>query len=222
MVLILYLKDGFGAVPQLPQPATGNFMTMRSSVISPTSRRILHFDRYTTGILTVSHSGGNLTLASSNPFDKPVINPALLTTEFDIQTAVQSMKDVQTFVSGTAWNGFILAPFGDLSNVTTDELKAAYARKYTVSFFHPVGTAAMSPSNAKWGVVNPDLTLKGANKLRIVDASVFVSPWVFRTCRIRSSLMSILLQPTIPECHTQAVVYTVAERAADLIVRANS
>jgi choline dehydrogenase len=33
----------------------------------------------------------------------------------------------------------------------------------------------MSPKGSGWGVVDPDLLVKGVNGLRIVDASVFVS-----------------------------------------------
>jgi choline dehydrogenase-like flavoprotein len=41
--------------------------------------------------------------------------------------------------------------------------------------FHPTGTAAMSPKGADWGVVDPDLKVKGVEGLRIVDGSVLVS-----------------------------------------------
>ncbi|PBK63865.1 hypothetical protein ARMSODRAFT_962604 [Armillaria solidipes] len=54
----------------------------------------------------------------------------------------------------------------------------------------------MSPADASWGVVNPDLKLKGAKGVRIVDASVL---------------------PLVPSGHTQVPVYIIAERAADLI-----
>lgn len=124
-----------------------------------------------------------MTLASNDPFDKPLINPALLTTEFDTATLIQSVKDTYTLLSTPAWSGFIAGPYGPLVNVTTDELLLEYTRNHTVHLSHPVGTAAMSPPKADWGVVNPDLTLKGAKGLRIVDASIFVSyishPYVY-------------------------------------------
>jgi choline dehydrogenase-like flavoprotein len=44
-----------------------------------------------------------------------------------------------------------------------------------ISAWHPVGTAPMSPRNAKYAVVDPDLKVKGVQGLRIADASVMVS-----------------------------------------------
>jgi len=40
---------------------------------------------------------------------------------------------------------------------------------------HAVGTASMSPKGVSWGVVDPDLTVKKVQGLRIVDASVLAS-----------------------------------------------
>ena len=56
---------------------------------------------------------------------------------------------------------------------TDDELDD-YIRQGAVSFFHPVATAAMSPVGAGWGVVDPDLRVKGVLGLRVVDAAVAV------------------------------------------------
>jgi choline dehydrogenase-like flavoprotein len=44
-----------------------------------------------------------------------------------------------------------------------------------ITVWHPVGSAAMTAKNAGFGVVNPDLTVKGVKGLRVIDASVFVS-----------------------------------------------
>ena len=67
-----------------------------------------------------------------------------------------------------------MSPFGGLS-ATTDADIDDYIRGIASSVFHPVGTAAMSRSSSKSGVVDQNLLVKGADGLRIVDASVFVS-----------------------------------------------
>ncbi len=116
-------------------------------------------------------------------------------------------EHAQQFVTASSWDGYILSP---LTNVTEDTL-----RDGALITFHPVSTASMSPVGADWGVVNPDLLLKGAKGVRIVDASVLVS--------LPISITSGYLryrQPFVPAAHTQAPVYAFAERAADLIKQA--
>ncbi|KAI0054405.1 aryl-alcohol-oxidase from pleurotus Eryingii, partial [Artomyces pyxidatus] len=60
----------------MPAPVTGNYMLIASNVITPTSR-------------------GSITLASKNPFDSPVIDPALLNSAFDIFAVREAMKAVR-------------------------------------------------------------------------------------------------------------------------------
>lgn len=60
-------------------------------------------------------------------------------------------------------------------NVTSDKELDTYIRSVAATFTHGVGSAAMSPRDASWGVVDPDMRVKGTNGLRIVDASIFVS-----------------------------------------------
>lgn len=121
-----------------------------------------------------------MTLASSDPFADPLINPGYLTSEFDIFAMVQALKDAQKFIEARPWANFVVAPFGDLANATTDDALALYARNFGITINHSIGTARMSPVGAKWGVVDPDLVLKGVKGVRVVDASVFVSiPNVF-------------------------------------------
>ncbi|KAL9080881.1 MAG: hypothetical protein Q9159_007488 [Coniocarpon cinnabarinum] len=66
--------------------------------------------------------------------------------------------------------------------------------------YHPTGTAAMMPQDMG-GVVDPNLLVYGTQNLRIVDASI---------------------QPLIPAAHMEAVVYAVAEKAADIIKAAQA
>jgi choline dehydrogenase-like flavoprotein len=86
----------------------------------------------------------------------------------------ESVKTTKRFLAAPAWSDYIIAPVGAL-NATTDDEIDAYVRGLTTTIFHPVGTAGMAAKDANVGVVNPDLTLKGADGLRIVDASIFVS-----------------------------------------------
>ncbi|KAJ7583798.1 hypothetical protein C8J56DRAFT_863270 [Mycena floridula] len=158
-------------------PPPGNFLTMTMRVVSPTSR-------------------GSVQLNTTNPLDSPLIDPAFLTTEFDIFTFREAVKDAFRFLSAPAWKGYVVAPTGDLAKATNDELLEQYIRNNSATSAHLVGTASMTSRAADYGVVDPDLKLKGLKGLRIVDASVL---------------------PFVPSAHTQAAVYVVAERASDMI-----
>lgn len=61
--------------------------------------------------------------------------------------------------------------------MTTDEELDAYIRKISTAIHHAVGTSRMASRDSPTeGVVNPDLTVKGTHGLRVIDASIFVSP----------------------------------------------
>ncbi|KAF5355518.1 hypothetical protein D9758_006375 [Tetrapyrgos nigripes] len=167
---LLFGNGGLSAHP----PASGNFLSVNAAVSSPVSR-------------------GEITLNTSNPLDYPLINFNLLSSEYDLFTMREAFKAATRFVSSPSWAGYILAP---PTNATTDEELDQYIRMTTITEDHPVGTCSMSPKGASWGVVDPDLKVKGLRGLRVVDASVF---------------------PRIPSAHTQAATYAVAERASDLI-----
>lgn len=96
----------------------------------------------------------------------------------------EAFNIVYTFLNASVWDGYILAsPAGlpsvsDFFTMNATDLNAqleAYIRNQTGTSAHPVGTVAMSAHNATYGVVDPDLRVKGVDGLRVVDASVFVS-----------------------------------------------
>ncbi|KAJ7856722.1 aryl-alcohol-oxidase from pleurotus Eryingii [Mycena olivaceomarginata] len=142
-------------------------------------------------------SGGSITLNTSNPFDAPLIDPGLLVDDYDVFAMRVAIKKAVKFVSAEAWKGFVIRPLENLAQaLTSDEALEAYIRETVISSAHPVGSAAMSPKEAKWGVVGPDLLLKGATGIRVIDASVM---------------------PYVPSGHTQAPTYAIAERGSDLL-----
>ncbi|PBK84346.1 alcohol oxidase [Armillaria gallica] len=120
----------------------------------------------------------------------PLINPNFLSHPQDMTVMQHGLAGAQRFLSAPVWEDYVL---GISTNITDLEGSIRNAAR---SIYHPVSTASMSARDADWGVVDPDLKLKKAVGVRVVDASVL---------------------PYVPAGHTQAAVYAIAERAADLI-----
>ncbi|KAJ7653287.1 OPT oligopeptide transporter protein-domain-containing protein [Mycena polygramma] len=140
-------SGSFGSV----QP--GHFFAISTDVVTPTSR-------------------GSIRLNSSNPLDPPLIDPGLLSSEFDLLAMREGVKMARKFVTAPVWKGYILGEIPGFANATTDSALEEYIRNTAGTSSHLVGSAAMTAKNAGYGVVDPDLRLKGASGLRIIDASV--------------------------------------------------
>ncbi|KAH6904197.1 GMC oxidoreductase-domain-containing protein [Coprinopsis sp. MPI-PUGE-AT-0042] len=134
-------------------------------------------------ILLTPTSRGTLTLNASDPLGDPLIDLGMLTSDFDIRALHQGIAGV-------------LSLRDPLSEATSDDQVGKAIRDLAGNAYHPVSTAMMTPEDASYGVVNPDLRVKKVSGLRIVDASIM---------------------PHIPTGHTQAPVYAIAERAADMV-----
>lgn len=99
-----------------------------------------------------------------------------LTTQFDILAMREAIKTAFEFFSASAWDEYIVEPTPDLvAAMENDDALDEYIRNIGGPNEHVVGTASMTAEDADWGVVNPDLLVKGVTGLRIVDASVLVS-----------------------------------------------
>ncbi|KAJ7919010.1 aryl-alcohol oxidase [Mycena leptocephala] len=158
---------------------------------------LYEWNKTRTGPLVSTINGGSITLNTSNPFDSPLIDPALFVDNYDMFAMRVAVKKAVKFLSAEAWKDYVIRPLDNLAQaLTSEEALEAYIRETSIAAAHPVGSAAMSPKNATWGVVDPDLLLKGATGIRIIDASVM---------------------PFVPSGHTQAPTYAIAERGADLI-----
>ncbi|KAJ6505290.1 aryl-alcohol oxidase [Mycena sanguinolenta] len=162
-----------GMIP--PPPPTGNFLSILPVVVSPSSR-------------------GEVTLNTSDPLSSPLINPNLLGAEVDLIIMREAVKSAIRYTTAPAWEDYVLSVFGLMN--TTDAGIEEYIRANTGTIFHPAGSMSMAPKNASWGVVNPDLTVKGLSGLRVADLSVV---------------------PFIPAAHTQVSAYIIGERVSDLI-----
>lgn len=154
-----------------PQPATGHFLSINTVAVTPLSGTFSVIQ-----LFIVAHPGtvGSIQLASADPFTFPLINPNLLDSPFDQALMIESVRTARRFVQTKPWQGFIVSPIGRLGAAQTDAEILNELRDLVVTVWHPTSTARMSPHNATWGVVDPQLRVKGASGLRVVDASVMV------------------------------------------------
>ena len=121
-------------------------------------------------------TGGSLSLSSNDPFQQPLIETGFLTSDFDIMALREGLKLAMKFVTAPVWKNYILELVTPgLANATTVADVDDFLRSVAGSAYHFSGTAAMTAPDAGYGVVNPDLRVKGVKGLRIIDASVFVS-----------------------------------------------
>lgn len=130
---------------------------------------------------------------SADPYTPPEINPALLAHEVDLITASAVLDFVQKMMSSTHLESFVAKqtyPDPQKCNLKTQDGRRLHAEDVWTGTYHPVGSCAMGK------VVDTKLRVNGLGSLRVVDASVF---------------------PTHVSGNIVSTVYTVAERAADLI-----
>lgn len=155
---------------------------------------------YITILTCLSHpfSRGNVQICSSDPEEKPVVNPNYLSHPLDLEILARHLQYLeiltrtQPLASMLRENGRRIPEgrfVGDLSSAKDHAIRTC------VSNYHPCGSCAMMPKELG-GVVNERLIVHGTCNLRVVDASVF---------------------PLSPRGNIQSSVYAVAERAADLI-----
>ncbi|PLB55927.1 alcohol oxidase [Aspergillus steynii IBT 23096] len=144
----------------------------------------------------VPTSRGSVTLASADAQTAPVIDPNYYATEVDRAALRAAIRQVARVLTATPEGqsiveGELTRPgFAPLGPDSSDEAIDAVVKQGGQTFYHPAGSASMGK------VVDTQLRVKGVQGLRVVDASVLPVPITG---------------------HYQAVIYAIAEKAADLI-----
>jgi choline dehydrogenase-like flavoprotein len=139
-------------------------------------------------------SRGRVTLASPDPHAAPLIDPALLSVESDIQPLIRAIRLSRRILASAQFARYRATETAPGASVQTEEGIADFIRSTAYTVHHQVGTCRMG--SGPDAVVDPALRLRGVDALRVVDASVI---------------------PLIVGGNTNAVVVMIAEKAADLI-----
>lgn len=139
-------------------------------------------------------SRGYLSLRTNNLYDFPVIQPNFLSEEADKKVMVESGKKAIEVLQASAFNPYrkqILCP----PDYSSDEAILLHIQKIMETVYHPVGTCKMG--HDEMSVVDDELRVHNIENLRIGDASIM---------------------PNIVSGNTNAPVYMIAEKAADMIL----
>ena len=139
-------------------------------------------------------SRGSVRLASADPTAAPLIDPGYFTDSRDLDAAVAGLRaarDLGNTPAFAPWRGKEAQPG---PQAWDDDQLRDYVRRSVHTYFHYAGTCRMGTD--EHAVVDTDLRVRGIEGLRVIDASVM---------------------PSSVNANTNATVYGIAERAAQLL-----
>jgi choline dehydrogenase len=142
-------------------------------------------------------SRGQLQLRSSNPLDKPALDPRYLSDAEDLRLTLLGLRLNRRIAASRAFSAVITGEVWPGPTATSDAELAAYVRRSASTSFHPVGTCKMG--NDRMAVVGASLRVRGLQGLRVADASIM---------------------PTLVSGNTNAPTIMIGEKASDLILSA--
>lgn len=148
--------------------------------------------------ITHARSRGTVRLRSNDYRDKPAVDPRYFTDEegYDMRIAVEGIKLARKIASQPALKDIVKRELSPGPEVQTDEQIADYVSKTHNTVYHPAGTCRMGSNDDDMSPLDPELKVKGVNRLRVADASIM---------------------PQLVAINPNITCYLIGERAAQLI-----
>ncbi len=142
-------------------------------------------------------SKGWVRAKSSDPFEKPTIQPNYLDHELDRKVIVDAMKLSRRLAETEAMKPYFDGwEYPDADIRSDDELLEA-ARELGNTTFHVMGTCRMGPDTDPTAVVDDRLRVRGLENLRVIDASIM---------------------PAMVSANLNASAMMIGEKGADLVM----
>jgi choline dehydrogenase len=142
-------------------------------------------------------SRGWLRITSADPAIPPAMQPNYLATQNDRDTMVAALKVTRKVFAMPAMRKYVTEEVFPGPQAKTDEDLLNHVRATSGTTFHQTSTCMMGPG--PMAVVDSALKVKGLDALRVIDASIM---------------------PTVVSGNTNATAIMIAEKGADMILRA--
>jgi choline dehydrogenase len=139
-------------------------------------------------------SRGRLSLASADPLDAPLIDPAYLSDPSDTAAMVAGFRHARRILASPPLRELIAGSVPDDRLQSDIDLERFLREHASTTCYHPVGTCRMGVD--EMAVVDPQLRVRGLEGLSVADASVM---------------------PTLTSGNTNAPTMMIAEKAAAMI-----
>ena len=138
---------------------------------------------------------GQVKLASNDFRAMPLIDPNFFEDPSDLDLMVHGLKLARRVLEAPAFDPYRGKEVVPGHEVQGDEALKDFARNFSMTGVHPVGTCRMGSDAG--AVVDPELRVRGIDGLRVVDGSIM---------------------PTLIAGNTNGPILMIAEKAADMIL----
>lgn len=141
-------------------------------------------------------SRGEVRLRSSDPYDKPAVDPRYLTDQRDLDLTVDAVLACRQIAIAPAFQAIGVREIWPGEAARSRPEIEAFVRAMASTIWHPSGSCKMGVDGA--AVVDPALRVHGVAGLRVADASIM---------------------PTLVSANTNATCIMIGQKAADLVLQ---